>query len=134
MYDVPASHHPSEPAATPDQRVIAELQDEHGAEHDWVGGPDAIESDGPGSGSRQRAFRWRRSTTAWESRPRRRRASRLRIAYGSARSLKASLTTWSRISSGQPAMRPTNRRSSANNARDASSKSAKLPAITDMQR
>src|SRR5436309_4168158 len=43
----PTSHHPPKRAATPDQRVIAELQDEHGAEHDRIGSPDSFESDGP---------------------------------------------------------------------------------------
>ena len=50
------------------------------------------------------------------------------------RLLKASLTTWSRISPGQPAMSSTKRRrSSANNAREASSKPGRLPAMTDMK-
>src|SRR5258705_716653 len=43
----PTSHHPPKRAATPDQRVIAELQDEHGAEHDRIGRPDPFQPDGP---------------------------------------------------------------------------------------
>src|SRR5712664_2396997 len=61
-------------------------------------------------------------------------ALRVQALGGSTRSLKASLTMWSRTSPGQPAMSSTKRRrSSANNAREASSKPARLPAMTDMK-
>src|SRR5260221_9171655 len=59
---------------------------------------------------------------------------RVQALGGSARSLKASQTIWSRISRGQPAMSSTKRRrSSANRAREASSKRARLPAMTAMK-
>src|SRR5262245_8005628 len=38
---------PLQRTSPPDQRVIAELQGEHGAEHDRVGGPDPFQPDGP---------------------------------------------------------------------------------------
>src|ERR1700704_440199 len=45
MRGLPPSHEPLHRLATPDQGVVAELQDEHGAEHDRVGGPDPVQPD-----------------------------------------------------------------------------------------